>query len=135
MIRRPPRSTRTDTLFPYTTLFRSGWFLFVLAFVVVYREVFETILFYVALWTQGNHQAVLAGAAAATVTLAVITWLLLRASTRLPIGLFFSVRAILMAVLAVVLTGKGIAALPYANVLSSPGLDLPAFVLVWFLST
>src|SRR3546814_9013247 len=37
MIRRPPRSTRTDTLFPYTTLFRShhlqrrtvGAFLFV----------------------------------------------------------------------------------------------------------
>src|SRR3546814_14066580 len=37
MIRRPPRSTRTDTLFPYTTLFRSiknlgpfnnGWVLF-----------------------------------------------------------------------------------------------------------
>src|SRR3546814_17428865 len=29
MIRRPPRSTRTDTLFPYTTLFRSNeqdWF-------------------------------------------------------------------------------------------------------------
>src|SRR3546814_944698 len=28
MIRRPPRSTRTDTLFPYTTLFRS---LFIMA--------------------------------------------------------------------------------------------------------
>src|SRR3546814_6756837 len=26
MIRRPPRSTRTDTRFPYTTLFRSGGF-------------------------------------------------------------------------------------------------------------
>src|SRR3546814_15029492 len=26
MIRRPPRSTRTDTLFPYTTLFRSASF-------------------------------------------------------------------------------------------------------------
>src|SRR3546814_9470443 len=26
MIRRPPRSTRTDTLFPYTTLFRSVHF-------------------------------------------------------------------------------------------------------------
>src|SRR3546814_16597464 len=25
MIRRPPRSTRIDTLFPYTTLFRSGF--------------------------------------------------------------------------------------------------------------
>src|SRR3546814_4986529 len=28
MIRRPPRSTRTDTLFPYTTLFRSLWIIF-----------------------------------------------------------------------------------------------------------
>src|SRR3546814_9102488 len=28
MIRRPPRSTRTDTLLPYTTLFRSGGYLF-----------------------------------------------------------------------------------------------------------
>src|SRR3546814_16988561 len=27
MIRRPPGSTRTDTLFPYTTLFRSYWVL------------------------------------------------------------------------------------------------------------
>src|SRR3546814_15364166 len=26
MIRRPPRSTRTDTLFPYTTLFRSPYY-------------------------------------------------------------------------------------------------------------
>src|SRR3546814_13018032 len=30
MIRRPPRSTRTDTLFPYTTLFRSSLTLVVL---------------------------------------------------------------------------------------------------------
>src|SRR3546814_20786659 len=34
MIRRPPRSTRTDTLFPYTTLFRSN----VLAMVRGVRE-------------------------------------------------------------------------------------------------
>src|SRR3546814_20501840 len=27
MIRRPPRSTRPDTLFPYTTLFRAGGYL------------------------------------------------------------------------------------------------------------
>src|SRR3546814_20599000 len=31
MIRRPPRSTRTDTLFPYTTLFRSDVLEIVLA--------------------------------------------------------------------------------------------------------
>src|SRR3546814_5215051 len=30
MIRRPPRSTRTDTLFPYTTLFRSHFAVLVL---------------------------------------------------------------------------------------------------------
>src|SRR3546814_2759114 len=35
MIRRPPRSTRTDTLFPYTTLFRSVRFLARVAFDVI----------------------------------------------------------------------------------------------------
>src|SRR3546814_6735720 len=40
MIRRPPRSTRTDTLFPYTTLFRSPssiFFLYAAAFAQVAR--------------------------------------------------------------------------------------------------
>src|SRR3546814_10024372 len=32
MIRRPPRSTRTDTLFPYTTLFRSNTFEWLITF-------------------------------------------------------------------------------------------------------
>src|SRR3546814_10010585 len=35
MIRRPPRSTRTDTLFPYTTLFRS--FIVLVAWIVISR--------------------------------------------------------------------------------------------------
>src|SRR3546814_2279842 len=35
MIRRPPRSTRTDTLFPYTTLFRSYFNWFALGFATV----------------------------------------------------------------------------------------------------
>src|SRR3546814_1028807 len=38
MIRRPPRSTRTDTLFPYTTLFRS---LFIEAIQNLVRNAFE----------------------------------------------------------------------------------------------
>src|SRR3546814_3355397 len=32
MIRRPPRSTRTDTLFPYTTLFRSSYTSYITSF-------------------------------------------------------------------------------------------------------
>ncbi len=40
---------------------RSAWLLFGLSFIVVYREVFETILFYAAIWNHGNSAAVLAG--------------------------------------------------------------------------
>src|SRR3546814_7140268 len=49
MIRRPPRSTRTDTLFPYTTLFRSG------------REAAEYygVAFEVQPLTQANYREVL----------------------------------------------------------------------------
>src|SRR3546814_7344788 len=39
MIRRPPRSTRTDTLFPYTTLFRSRQIVVDLEIVIVERGV------------------------------------------------------------------------------------------------
>ena len=96
---------------------RSAWFLFALAFIVVYREAFETILFYAALWSQGTHVAMLSGAAAAVVALAVIAWALLTYSRRLPIGQFFAYSSILIAVLAVILAGKGIAALQEAGVL------------------
>src|SRR3546814_10041485 len=41
MIRRPPRSTRTDTLFPYTTLFRS------LALLNLYKSPSSHIFFFV----------------------------------------------------------------------------------------
>ncbi|WP_044563069.1 cytochrome c/FTR1 family iron permease [Azospirillum sp. B4] len=94
---------------------RSAWFLFLLTFVVVYREVFETILFYMALWAEGAHAAVLAGAGAAVLLLAVIAWSLLRYSRRLPIGAFFAWSSALMAVLAVVLAGKGVKALQEAG--------------------
>jgi high-affinity iron transporter len=95
----------------------SAWFLFLLAFIVVYREVFETILFFVALWSQGAHLALLAGAATATIALALIAWGLLSYSKRLPISQFFSYSSVLIAVLAVVLAGKGVAGLQEAGLL------------------
>lgn len=94
---------------------RSAWFLFGLAFVVVYREVFETILFFVALWAEGNGGALLAGAASATLLLAAIAWMFLRYSRSLPIGKFFSYSSWLMAALAIILAGKGISALQEAG--------------------
>lgn len=96
---------------------RSAWFLFALAFIVVYREVFETILFYAAIWSQGNGGAVVAGAFAAIAVLAVIAFVMLRHSRTLPIGKFFAYSSALIAVLAVVLIGKGTGALQEAGYL------------------
>lgn len=94
----------------------SGWFLFALAFVVVYREAFETILFYAAMW-EDSPGALLAGVIAGGSLLAAIAWAMLRYSARLPITQFFRYSSILMAALAVVLAGKGIAALQEAGLL------------------
>ncbi len=96
---------------------QSAWFLFGLAFIVVYREVFETILFYAALWTQGNGGMMLAGAGSAVVLLGLIAWAMLRYSRDLPIAKFFAYSAWLMAILTVVLAGKGVAALQEAGII------------------
>ena len=105
---------------------RSAWFLFGLAFLVVYREVFETILFFAALWSQGHTDAILAGAAAAIVLLALIAWAMLRYSRRLPIGTFFAYSSVLIGILAVVLAGKGISGLQEAGLLGiTPLPNLP----------
>lgn len=97
---------------------KSAWFLFLLAFVVVYREVFETILFLTALWTEGRESAVSVGLVVAVIALAAIAAALLRYSRRLPISQFFQLSSILIAILAVVLAGKGIAGLQEAGWLS-----------------
>lgn len=104
---------------------KSAFFMFGLAFIAVYREVFETILFYAALWGQGNDGAILAGLGAGVVCLAAITLLLLRFSAKLPIGKFFSMSSWLVAVLAVVLTGKGVAALQEAGWIPPSSLAQP----------
>lgn len=115
----------------------SGWFLFLLAFVVVYREVFETILFYAALWSQGTQLALIGGAFAAVLVLAAVTWALLVYSQRLPISKFFGYSALLIAVLSVILAGKGVAALQEAGMISvhsigsGPRIDIIGLYPTW----
>lgn len=104
---------------------KSAWFMFGLSFIAVYREVFETILFYAALWEQGNHQALLGGLAAGVLILALVAVALLKFSARLPIGKFFTWSSGLVAVLAVVLTGKGVAALQEAGWLNASSISFP----------
>jgi high-affinity iron transporter len=96
---------------------RSAWFLFALAFVAVYREVFETILFFTALSAEGRLAPLIGGAAAAAALLVVIAVLMFRFSRKLPIAKFFAYSSALIAVLAVVLAGKGVAALQEAGMI------------------
>lgn len=104
---------------------RSAWALFALAFIAVYREVFETVLFYSALAADGNSGALIAGFFTALLLLVVIAWVLLRTSARMPLGTFFSVTSILVVVLAVVLIGKGVSALQEAGWIGVTLMNIP----------
>ena len=94
------------------------WGLAGLSFIAVYREAFETILFYQALWVQtdtpGKSMA-LGGFVVGAAALGLVAWLVFRYSLRLPLRQFFSVTGILMFVLALVFAGKGVAALQEAG--------------------
>ena len=109
----------------------AAWGLALTSFLAVYREVFETVLFYQALWAQapGREAALIGGLATALVALAVVTWAMLRLAIRLPLGLFFGASGILLAVLAVVLAGNGVAALQEAGVI--PVTPVPFFNFGW----
>lgn len=96
---------------------QSGIFLLGLVFVVVYREVFETILFFAAIWNQGGQAGVVGGGVSASLVLLAIGWMMMRYSRSLPIGQFFRYSAWLIAVLAVVLAGKAVSALQEAGYL------------------
>ncbi len=104
------------------------WAMAGVAFLAVYRELFEIVLFYQTLWAQvgsaGQHY-VLAGMLVAAALLALVAWAILKYSVRLPIGPFFGATAALLALLAVVFAGNGVAALQEAGVMSA---DAVAFV-------
>ena len=90
------------------------------AFLAVYREGAETVLFYQALITDAPAQinAIGAGFIAAALTLAVIYATMRSASRQLPLGLFFSVTAGLLMVLAFIYAGKGVHELQEAHLIS-----------------
>lgn len=104
------------------------WALAVVSFLAVYREMFETVLFYQAMWVQiepASHQGFMIGIFAAVILLVVLSLLIFRLGTRLPIKLFFQVNAVLLFLLAVVFTGQGIAALQEAGYIDIRTIDFP----------
>jgi high-affinity iron transporter len=98
------------------------WAMAGVSFLAVYRELFELVLFYEALWVQAGaegHAAVLGGIGAAAVLLAAAGWGMFKYSLRLPLGPFFSAMSLLLALLAVVFAGQGVAALQEAGVVGA----------------
>jgi high-affinity iron transporter len=98
-----------------------------ISFLAVYREVFETVLFMQALWVQAeaaSRSGLVAGVAAAGVVLAILAWVISRYSARLPLKLFFSLSSLFLAALAVIFTGKGVAALQAAGKLPADALAI-----------
>lgn len=112
---------------------RTLWAMAGISFLAVYRELFEVILFYETLWAQagaGGHGPVLWGIGAAAVLLVLIGGAILRYSVRLPIGPFFAVTSGLLALMAVVFVGNGVAALQEAGVLDAAAVRFVAVPLL-----
>ena len=95
------------------------------AFLAVYREGAETVLFYQAMAGQANGQygAIAIGFVLALLGLGSVYWLMRTASFRMPIGLFFTLTAGLLYYLAISFAGNGMLELQTANWVGITPLD------------
>jgi high-affinity iron transporter len=103
--------------------------LFVLAFLVVFREGFETVLFYEALLARAQAgvggSVVWSGFACGAVLLAVIGTALFRYGIRIPIRPFFAVTGVLLYVLAFKFAGGGVRELQEAGWVRVTAIAMP----------
>nr|WP_231619744.1 cytochrome c/FTR1 family iron permease [Pseudoalteromonas sp. NZS100] len=109
------------------------WGLAGLSFIAVYREVFETVLFYQSLLTQSSpaqYSSIASGFAIAVAILAIITWVLIKYSIKLPVAKFFAITTYLLFALSFVLMGKAIIALQEADIIGIAPLPM-SFDIAW----
>jgi len=97
----------------------SGLALSAVAFLAVYREGFETILFYKALFTSAgaSNVPVVGGIAAGTVGLVAIYLLVNQLGLRVAMKPFFAVTGVMLYYMAFVFAGKGVAELQGAGII------------------
>lgn len=106
----------------------SRWGLFILAFIAVFREAFETVLFLRAIWIEGGGDAkaaMTAGVFSALAVVIILGWLLLKYSVRLPIRQLFSLSSVIMGILSVILVGKGLHSLQETGMVSATIFSFP----------
>ncbi|MDH5389100.1 MAG: cytochrome c/FTR1 family iron permease [Gammaproteobacteria bacterium] len=105
------------------------WVLATVSFIAVYREMFETVLFYQAMWVQidssSSQHGFLLGVLAALALLLILAFVVMRVGTRLPIKQFFQINAVLLFILAVIFAGQGIAAFQEAGMIASSMINFP----------
>ena len=117
---------------------KTVWALTLIAFFAVYREIFETVLFYQALWTQTTEDtrpALWGGMMTAGLTLLATGWGLFRFGIRLPLGAFFSATSILLAIMAVIFAGQGVASLQEAGIVESSPVNFISLPMLGVLPT
>jgi FTR1 family protein len=104
---------------------KSAFAMMILAFAAVYREGFETVLFYQALAFDASMTAVVSGFVPGMVLITGIGVLIIRAGTRLPLKQMFAITNGILVYLAFVFVGKGLYNLHEAGVFAARQLPLP----------
>jgi len=95
------------------------------AFLAVYREGFETVLFYQALYGSAPAAAltITGGCVAGTIALLIVTVLFRRFQVRIPIRQFFFVTGLFLYVMAAIFAGQGVHELQDAGIIAVTPLD------------
>jgi high-affinity iron transporter len=98
-----------------------------ISFFAVYREAFEVVLFYQALWLQGesNHAPVIWGFAIGLVALILATFAIFKLGLRIPLKYFFGATGTLLYIMAFIFAGNGINELQAAGWMPSTPLRFP----------
>ena len=88
----------------------SGVALATAAFLAVYREAAETVLFYQALWVRSTseRESIVAGFLVGAVVLGLLVVLMFRYGVRIPLKPFFTITGVLLGLLAFVFAGYGV---------------------------
>jgi high-affinity iron transporter len=97
------------------------------SFFAVYREAFEVVLFYQALWLQNaeGHQAIIGGFLAGVVALLVATFAIFKLGVRIPLKYFFGITGTLLYIMAFIFAGTGINQLQAAGWVPATPLEFP----------
>lgn len=96
----------------------------ILGFMVVFREGFETVLFFQALLFDAPAWAVAVGALIGAIIIGAIAFIMLRYSVRIPLKPFFTWTGILLLILAVSFVGNGVRNLQEAGWIGVSRLDI-----------